>query len=139
MSIIKSFSSLGRTTALGAAVLAAVSLSMAPGSAYAQRRGDHDGDRGRHGGHWRLTTGMAAVVGMVAMRWNGGHWRGGYYGGGWNNGEGVALGLLGGALAGAAIAGAANQYSYPSYAYPYSYSYPYSYGYAYPNYYGYGY
>ncbi|MGD9617604.1 MAG: hypothetical protein AB7H90_07455 [Alphaproteobacteria bacterium] len=118
MSIIKNFGTSGRTAVLGAAVLAAASLTLAPGSAYAQHRGGH----GWHGGHWR-----------GGDHWRGNHhWRG-HHRHGWRGGDAAALGLLGGALAGAAIAGAANQYPY------YGYSYPYSYGYAYPYYYGYGY
>jgi hypothetical protein len=128
MSIIKGFRNFGRTAALGAAVLAAASLTVAPGSAYAQHhRGGPGGHPGQnwHGGH--------GGPGWQGGHWRGGHWRGGHHRHGWSGGEGVALGLLGGALAGAAIAGAANQYYYPYYSYPYSYSY------AYPYYYGYGY
>src|SRR3954471_5624899 len=66
----------GRALAMSAAIVAAVSLTAAPGTAYADR--GHHGGGGWHGG--------------------GGHW-GGHRGGGWGGG-GVALGLLGGALAG---------------------------------------
>ena len=41
----------GRGLAVTAAVLAAVSLTTAPGTAYAER-GDHEGP-GRHGAGWR--------------------------------------------------------------------------------------
>ena len=93
-----------------AAILAVVSLGIAPGTAYAQHRGGGGG--GWHGG--------------------GGHWGGGHRGGGWG-GAGIGLGVLGGALAGAAIAN-----SYYGYPYSYGYGYPY-YGGGYAPYYGYGY
>ena len=99
-----------------AAIVAAVSFSAAPGTAYAQRA--HDGGH-RGGGGWHSGGGGG---------WHGGgHW-GGHRGGGWG-GAGIGLGILGGALAGAAIASAANPYYY---GYPYSYGYPYAYDYGYP-------
>jgi hypothetical protein len=94
----------GRGLAASAAILAVVSLTAAPSTAYA--RDWHGG-----GGHW-----------------GGGHW-GGYrhHGGG---GAGIALGILGGALAAGAIASAPYYgygYSYPYYygSYPYGSYYPY--------------
>ena len=97
----------GRGVAVAAALLGAVSLTAAPGAAYARDHG------GWHGG--------------------GGHWGG--HRGGWG-GAGIGLGILGGALAGAAIANSYYGYGYPysGYSYPYyggGYSpyYPYSYGY----------
>jgi len=124
MNSLKNSERLGRIAVLGAAVLAAVSLTGAPDRAYAQNwRGDH-WDRGDWG----------------RRDWDGHNWRHHrHHRDGWSGGEAAALGLLGGALAGAAIASTANPYNYPSYSYPYTYSYPYSYSYSYPYSYGYGY
>jgi hypothetical protein len=81
----------GRSVAVAAALLGAVSLTAAPGAAYAR---DHGGWQG--GGGWH-----------------------GHRGGGWG-GAGIGLGILGGALAGAAIANSYG-YSYPYYGYSYPY------------------
>jgi hypothetical protein len=65
----------GRGLAVTAAVLAAVSLTTAPGTAYAER-GDHEGG-GRHGG------GNHEDGGQEGGDWHGGgHWRGEGWGGG---------------------------------------------------------
>jgi hypothetical protein len=106
----------GRALAVTTAIVAAVSFSAAPGTAYAQR--GHGGGGGWHGGGGGWHGG-------------GGGWRG-HRGGGWG-GAGIGLGVLGGALAGAAIAN-----SYYGYPYSYGYGYPY-YGGGYAPYYGYGY
>lgn len=105
--------------ALAAAVLSAVSLTVAPTAAVAR-----DGWRGHNGGghHWRGDR-----------NWGGDHWRGSHRRGG--DGGAIALGLIGGALAGAALS---NAYNY-NYAYPYSYGYAYPYSYSYPSYGYYGY
>jgi hypothetical protein len=102
----------GRAVGLTAAIVAAVSFSVAPGTAYAQRGqgGGGHGGGGHGGGGWHG---------------GGGGWHGGgHRGGGWGWGAaGIGLGILGGAAI-------ANSY----------YGYPYSYGYGYPyDYYGGGY
>jgi len=99
MSFIEIAKKTGHGLAMTTAILAAVSLTAAPGTVFAR---DWHG-----GGHW-----------------GGGHWGGHHHHGG---GAGIALGLLGGAPAGAAIASAANPY-YAPYSYSYGYGYP-SYGY----------
>src|SRR3954465_10793464 len=91
----------GRGLAVATAVLAAVSLTAAPGSAYARDWHGGHGGGGWHGGggHW------------------GGHHRGGGQWGGHRHvggGAGIAVGVLGGGLAGAAIANSYG-YSYPYY------------------------
>src|SRR5438552_679028 len=112
MTSIATSKNTGRRLAISAALLAAVSFAVAPGTAYAQ----HRGGGGTHSGSWSGHSG----------NWHGGSWRGGWHGRGWGWGWPV----VGGLVAGAAIASAA---------YPYYYGYPYSYyGYPYP-YYGYGY
>ena len=100
----------GRALALTSAVVAAVSLSAMPSSAYA--RDWHDG------GNWHGGGG-----------WHGNHW----------DGAAIGLGILGGALVGATVASNSYYYPY-SYSYPYSYGYGYPYyGYGYGNpYYSYG-
>lgn len=104
----------GRALALTSALVAAVSLSAVPSSAYARGWNGGNGGNGWHGG---------------------GGWRGGHHGGG----AAIGLGILGGVLVGSAIA--ANSY-YPysyGYGYPYyGYSYPY-YSYGPTPYYGAGY
>jgi hypothetical protein len=104
----------GRAVGLTAAIVAAVSFSVAPGTAYAQR--GHGGGGGWHGGGGGWHGGGGG--------WRGGGGWGGHRGGwGWG-GAAIGLGILGGAAI-------ANSY----------YGYPYSYGYGYPYYgggYGYG-
>src|SRR3954447_13322311 len=67
MSIIEGFRTIGRTAALGAAVLAAVSLTVTPGTAYAQHHVDHGGGHGdwHGGGHGGWHGGNS---------WRGGNW-----------------------------------------------------------------
>src|ERR1051325_2721067 len=99
MNIVKGFRNSGRIAALGAAVLATVELTAAPGSAYAQHPGNHGGG-GFHGnGGFHGGGGFHGNPGWHGGNgWHGGgHGHGGYYGGGWGGG-GVALGVLGGAV-----------------------------------------
>ena len=105
MSIIEGFRNIGRAAALGAAVLAAVSLTVTPGTPMRSIAA--------------ITAAGLARPGRMARRrpWRG--WRRTGMAGiirGWLERRRVALGVLGGALAGAAIAGAANPY-YSSYPY----------------------
>jgi hypothetical protein len=73
----------GRGLAVTAVVLAAVSLTTAPGTAYAER-GDHEGG-GRHGGGDHEGSGHKDGD----WRGGGGHWGGGdWHGGGHRRGEG---------------------------------------------------
>jgi hypothetical protein len=107
-----------------AAILAVVSLGIAPGIAYAQHRGG-----GGFGGGGGFRGGGFGGGGFHGGGFRGGGFRGGgwgWRGGGWGWGWGwpVAAGLF----AGAALA------SYPYYGYGYGYGYPYDYGYG-----GYGY
>src|SRR5437773_1535163 len=109
MAFIELAKKIGRALAVTAAIVAAVSFTAAPSTAYAQR-GHGGGGGGWHGG------GGGWHGGGGGWRGGGGGWRGGgggWRGGGWG-GAGIGFGILGGALAGAAIA-----ISY--YGYPYSY------------------
>src|SRR6185436_14775066 len=106
--MIESAKKIGRKVVIISAMIAALAIYVAPGTAYAQRGGN--------GG------------------WQGGGWHGGGgHHGGISPGAAVGIGL--GAFALGSALGASAAYPSYGYSYPnYGYSYPYASGYSYPSY-----